>query len=165
MYLRRCRRSKGSKDHVYWELVESYRTERGPRQRVVAYLGDVAEAQRLGDQAGSQQETDSWQSRLFDDEAQPEWVEVDANRVKVERGPGLRRLLARLGTWRRSLILSSLLEQLLPPGREEIPWSMMALTLVLMRLCEPSSELRIAEHLYERSSLWRSPGHTPGQGE
>jgi len=29
----------------------------------------------------------------------------------------------------------------------------MALTLVLMRLCDPSSELRIAEHLYERSSL------------
>ena len=30
---------------------------------------------------------------------------------------------------------------------------MMVLTLVLMRLCEPSSELRIAEHLYERSCL------------
>ncbi len=30
---------------------------------------------------------------------------------------------------------------------------MMAITLVLMRLCEPSSELRVAEHLYERSSL------------
>ena len=41
----------------------------------------------------------------------------------------------------------------MPEGQEDIPWSMMALTLVLMRLCEPSSELRIAEHLYERSSL------------
>ncbi|MFH1141512.1 MAG: IS1634 family transposase, partial [Chloroflexota bacterium] len=29
----------------------------------------------------------------------------------------------------------------------------MAMTLVLMRLCEPSSELWIAEHLYERSIL------------
>ena len=29
----------------------------------------------------------------------------------------------------------------------------MALTLVLMRLCEPSSELHIAEHLYERIVL------------
>ena len=36
MYLRRCRPTKSKKDHVYWELVESYRTERGPRQRVVA---------------------------------------------------------------------------------------------------------------------------------
>jgi hypothetical protein len=49
--------------------------------------------------------------------------------------------------------LISLVEQLLPEGREDVPWSMMALTLVLMRLSEPSSELRIAEHLYERSSL------------
>ncbi|MBI2854219.1 MAG: hypothetical protein HYX87_04775 [Chloroflexi bacterium] len=47
----------------------------------------------------------------------------------------------------------SLLERLLPDGREDIPWSMTAMTLVLMRLCESSSELRIAEHLYERSSL------------
>jgi transposase len=30
---------------------------------------------------------------------------------------------------------------------------MMVMTLILLRLCEPSSELRIAEHLYERSSL------------
>jgi len=48
MYLRRCGQTKARKDGVYWELVESYRTERGPRQRVVAYLGDVAEAERLG---------------------------------------------------------------------------------------------------------------------
>ena len=51
------------------------------------------------------------------------------------------------------LDLIPLLERLLPEGREDIPWSMMAMTLVLMRLCEPSSELRIAEHLYERSTL------------
>ena len=29
----------------------------------------------------------------------------------------------------------------------------MALTLVLMRLCQPSSELRIAEELFEQSAL------------
>ena len=36
------------RDGVYWELVESYRTERGPRQRIVSYLGNVGEARRLG---------------------------------------------------------------------------------------------------------------------
>jgi len=152
MYLRRCRRSKGSKDHVYWELVESFRTERGPRQRVVAYLGDVAESSRLGVKQAATKQAGSWQSRLFDDEPQPEWVEVDANRVKVE---GVRDFG---GCWlglhiSEQLGLITLLEQLLPHGREDIPWSMMTMTLVLMRLCEPSSELRIAEHLYERSSL------------
>ena len=40
MYMRKCGRRVGSERKDYWQLVESYRTERGPRQRVVAYLGD-----------------------------------------------------------------------------------------------------------------------------
>lgn len=51
------------------------------------------------------------------------------------------------------LELPASLRGALPPGREDIPWSMMAMVLVLMRLCEPSSELHIAEHLYEQSAL------------
>lgn len=152
MYLRRCCATKGKKDRVYWELVESYRTERGPRQRVVAYLGDVTAGQRNGVLQAATNRVDSWQSRLFDEEGEPEWVEVDTNGVRVE---GVRDFG---GCWLGlhmldRLDLVSLLDRLLPQGREEIPWSMMALTLVLMRLCEPSSELRIAEHLYERSAL------------
>jgi transposase len=152
MYLRRCRRSKGDKDHVYWELVEAYRTERGPRQRVVSYVGNVGEAKRLGVQQAAKGEAGSWQSRLFDEEGGPEWVEVDTRRVHAERVRDFG------GYWlglevADKLGLISLFDKLLPEGREEIPWSMTALTLVLMRLCEPSSELRIAEHIYERSSL------------
>jgi transposase len=152
MYLRRCGQTKGKKEGVYWELVESCRTERGPRQRVVAYLGDVGEGQRLGIKQAASGKGYSWQSRLFDEQGEPEWVEVDTKRVRVERvrdfgGYWLGLQLAdKLG-------LIPLFEQLMPAGREDIPWPMMALTLVLMRLCEPSSELRIAEHLYERSSL------------
>ena len=41
----------------------------------------------------------------------------------------------------------------MPIGREDVPWSVMSLVLVICRLCDPSSELRIAEHLYERSAL------------
>jgi hypothetical protein len=47
MYLRRCYRAKEGKRHGYWALVESYRTSRGPRQRVVAYLGEMDAAGRL----------------------------------------------------------------------------------------------------------------------
>jgi hypothetical protein len=39
------------------------------------------------------------------------------------------------------------------PGRETVPWPMMALVLVLSRLCDPSSELHIAEHAYEQSAM------------
>ena len=86
------------------------------------------------------------------DEAEPQWVQVDAKRVRVERcvdfgGPWLgRELMARLG-------LISSLGKLIPAGREDIPWALMALVLVLSRLCEPSSELYIAEHLYKRTAI------------
>ena len=40
-----------------------------------------------------------------------------------------------------------------PPGREEVPWATMAAVLVLARLCEPSSELHIAEDWYRRTAL------------
>jgi len=131
-------------------VVESYRTERGPRQRIVAYLGDMEEAARQGVvQAARGARTH--QPRLLDEVA-PEWVEVDAKRLRVERvrdfgGPwlGLQVL--------EKLELVEFLESVLAPGREEIPWAMMSLVLVLSRLCDPSSELRIAEHLYERSAL------------
>ena len=119
---------------------------------MVAYLGDVAETSRLGVKQAATNQVGSWQSRLFDDGLEPEWVEVDTNRLKVEGVHDFG------GCWlglhiSEQLGLVTLLEQLLPHGREDIPWSMMVMTLVLMRLCDPSSELRIADHLYERSSL------------
>ncbi len=41
MFLRRYRRTKDGKVHTYYALVESIRTEAGPRQHVVAYLGEL----------------------------------------------------------------------------------------------------------------------------
>lgn len=150
MYLRRCRRTRNRKDHIYWELVESYRTARGPRQRVVAYLGDMVEAQRIGVEQAATKGT-GWQSRLFDESPEPEWVEIDTRRVRAERVRDFG------GYWlglqaSEQLGLIDFLDSM-SQGREEIPWSMMTMVLALMRLCEPSSELRIAEHLYERSIL------------
>ena len=48
MFLRRCERSKNGKRHTYWALVESYRTARGSRQRVVAYLGELKPSEENG---------------------------------------------------------------------------------------------------------------------
>ena len=53
----------------------------------------------------------------------------------------------------RALKLDTLCEQLLPAGRESVPWSTMAAVLVLARLCEPASELHIAEDWYRRTAL------------
>ncbi len=92
-----------------------------------------------------------WQSRLFDENPEPEWMEVDTRRVRAE---GVRDFG---GYWlglqaSEQLGLITFLDSM-ARGREEIPWSTMAMVLVLTRLCEPTSELRIAEHLYERSVL------------
>src|ERR1700739_4872333 len=150
MYLRRCYRRKDGKRHAYWALVESYRTDRGPRQRVVAWLGVMDERGRLGVKRCAEKRS-GYQTGLFST-AEPEWVEVDVKRVRVERsrkfgGPWLGRALL------RRLELDRFLEEKLPNGREEIPWSATAMILILSRLCEPSSELHLAEHLYEASAL------------
>ena len=151
MYLRRCYREKDGKRHAYGALVESYRTARGPRQRVVAWLGELEERGRWGIQQRAQGTPAAHQKDLFDPR-EPEWVEVDLKRVRVEGsrqfgGPWLGLELI------RQLGLSEFLQQTIPAGREEIPWAMMALVLVLGRLCDPGSELHRAEDFYECSAM------------
>src|ERR1700752_409178 len=41
MFLRRYHKTKDGKQHTYYALVESVRTDAGPRQQVVAYLGEL----------------------------------------------------------------------------------------------------------------------------
>jgi transposase len=152
MYLKRCGPSKSKNEHLYWELVESYRTARGPRQRVVAYLGDINQSAGEDLKREAEEKKGFWQSRLFDAEGDPEWTTVDTKRVQVGRVRDFG------GYWLGlqmldKLDLNSFLEQSMPRGREDIEWSIMSQALVLWRLCEPSSELRIVEHLYERSPL------------
>ena len=85
MYLRKCRRRVGGEEKDYWQLVESYRTERGPRQRVVAHLGDMDECGRMGvKEVAAGNDECIHQGSLFD-ESKPRWVEVDTSRVRVER--------------------------------------------------------------------------------
>ena len=81
MYLRRCFRRKDGKRHAYWALVESYRTNRGPRQRVVAWLGVMDERGRLAVKRCAEKQP-GYQAGLFT-RTEPEWVEVDVRRVRV----------------------------------------------------------------------------------
>jgi transposase len=152
MYLRKCRSTKRKQENTYWQLVESYRTARGPRQRVVAYLGTLNQSECQGIQQAVEGKTGSWQSRLFDESGEPQWVEVDTNRIRVGRVRdfggywlGLQML--------EKLDLATFLDWAIPAGMEEIKWALLSQVLVLMHFCQPSSELSIAEDLYERSPL------------
>src|SRR6185437_3321833 len=48
MFLRRFERRKSGKPHTYWALAESYRTAKGSRQRIVAYLGELSADEQSG---------------------------------------------------------------------------------------------------------------------
>ena len=113
MYIRQQFKMVAGERRAYWALVESVRTERGPRQKVISWLGALDEAGRLGVlQAASSQVQDSTrpqselkQPALFeyeDEPIEPRWVRVNANAVRVENsrqfgGPWLA-LARKLGT-------------------------------------------------------------------
>jgi transposase len=95
----------------------------------------------------------SAQGSLFPEgEADAEWVEIDAKRVRVENprgfgGPWLAMELV------KTLGLDAFLADALPQGAEAVPWDLTALVLMICRLLNPSSELHIAEHFYASTAL------------
>ncbi len=165
MFIRQCSRLIKGKRQSCWALVESYRTARGPRQRVVAWLGKLDAAGRLGVlQAAESSDGDSSpqngsasgrQRNLFDEAEstpEPRWVEVNAAGVRVENcrqfgGPWLALELI------RRLQLDAFLQREIASGQEHVPWSLSALILVIARLLEPSSELHTAEQWYPKTAL------------
>jgi transposase len=155
MFIRPCYRKKNGRRHAYWALVESYRTDRGPRQRTVAYLGQLDEAGRLGVKRAAKGNKTSGdeQLQLWEGDAPAsEWVEVNTAAVRVENqrafgGPWL------AGQILRKLQLGDFLQRTIPEGKEEVSWSLMAQVLVICRLCNPSSELHIAEHYYRSTAM------------
>jgi len=48
MFIKPCYKKSNGKKLAYWALVESYRTAKGPRHRIVAYLGQLKDVVRHG---------------------------------------------------------------------------------------------------------------------
>jgi hypothetical protein len=146
MFLRRNRRKVSGELYEYWTLVESVRTARGPRQRVVATLGKLPsldqeeqrgweEIERLleGREAGRQAEFFDSGSREFS--SAPQWAEVDLSGLRVERVREFGNVYLGLSLWRR-LGLHKLLGDLIESGREEIAWEQVACLLTIARLAD-----------------------------
>ena len=172
MFLRRFQRRKNGKPHTYWALVESYRTAKGSRQRVVSYLGELATGEqdgwaKLGSHLDGAATARRPQLTFFDpprrDEPrddEPLLVKLSSIRLECTRDFG--DVWLAWGLW-RMLGLDALLEKLIEPGREEVSWATMAAILTLARFCEPSSELHIADTWYRRTALEDLLGVAPGQ--
>ena len=171
MYLRLNKRRKDGKTHTYWDLVESVRTAKGPRQKSVAYLGELTPSQRNG-----------WadlQARLHDpairllrqaslfeeptsDDTVPDTVEVRLDGVRTENVRAFGDVWMALSAW-RALDLERVLLEIIPEGREKISWTHIIAILVIGRILSPGSELHTAETWYPGTALVELFGLSPDQ--
>jgi len=153
MYLRHTTRKKDGKVHRYWRLVRSVRVGRRVIQQTVAHLGELDEHGRLEARAFARQLIgEPEQATLFDDGSSHLTVPVRLKGIRVERSRQFGDVYLALALW-RGTGLAQLCEQLLATGKEQVPWEKIASVLVAARLCEPSSELHIAEDWYRRTAL------------
>ena len=163
MYLRHTTVRKNGKTHTYWRLVRSVRTGSKVRQETVAHLGELDAKGRARASALARHflGRKTAQLELFD-EAPPEPMPVRLDRVRVERSRSFGDVWLGWVLW-KVLGLDDFCAEHLPAGREAVRWSEVASILVLARLCEPSSELHIAEDWYRRTALEDLLGVAPEQ--
>ena len=161
MFLRRYSRTKNGKRHVYFALVESIRTEAGPRQQVVAHLGELGSAQEqrwqrtvsFYNRHGEVQEL-----RLFpDDDQLPAPDDANVVRVRLDKvgwNNGRRFGDVWLARWLWQLLeLDRIVARHVPQHKETIAPADIVAIEVINRLCQPCSEFALAEHWYVSTGL------------
>ncbi len=168
MFLRTCHRTKDGKRHTYFALVESLRTERGPRQRVVAQLGELTvDEQRRWQRTAifHTRHEDGGELPLFRDEEHPSapGLPDDADVVRVRLGKvGWTNARAFGDVWLglqlwKMMGLDGIVARHIKTGRETVPPATLVAIEVISRLCVAqggeTSELALAEYGYRRTAL------------
>jgi Transposase DDE domain len=160
MFLRRYSRTKNGKTHVYFALVESTRTDAGPRQRVVAHLGELNHTQERRWQRTVvcyNRQGDAQEMLLFPDDDTPLPDEPNVARIcldKVGWTNGRRFGDVWLARWLwQFLQLDQIVARHVPQRQETVaPADVVALE-VINRLCQPCSEFALAEQWYASTGL------------
>jgi hypothetical protein len=161
MFLRRYTRTKNGKQHVYYALVESVRTAAGPRQHVVAHLGELNHDQERRWQRTVvfyNRQGDAQELRLFpDDDVAPLPDDPNIARIRLDAvgwTNGRRFGDVWLARWLwHYLDLDEIVARHVPQGKEDVrPADIVALE-VINRLCQPCSEFALAEHWYASTGL------------
>lgn len=154
MFLRKNRRTKNSKPHFYWSLVETIRTPKGPRQRVVGYLGDLSEekedlyrgfVKRLEGRADGQ-------LSLYQPLPSGDSISVVPEKVRVEKVRDFGDAWVGVGIW-KLLELDQFFSKNIAGGKEEIGWETMISFLTVSRFCDSMSKLGVAERFADQSAL------------
>jgi transposase len=125
-------------------------------QQTVAQLGELdtegrARAEALARSIAGRQ-SESLQGQLFDRAEPIGSVAVKLDGVRLERSRSFGAVWLGWILW-RALKLDELCGTLLASKRETISWAEVVAILVIGRLCEPSSELHVAESWYRSTAL------------
>jgi len=152
MYLRKFKRRKNGKIHISWGLVESHRVAGKVRQRLVASLGQLSDAEcapyvQLLCQLSRDLRQDNHQPDLFD-----EPLAISPGKVQAERVLDFGDAWMGLCLW-RLLELDQFFADHISDGREQVPWDKMIAWSVIARFCAPFSELATAESFAHHSAL------------
>ena len=160
MFLRRYTRNKNGKKHVYFALVESVRTDAGPRQRIVAHLGELNSAQEqrwqrtvvFYNRHGEAQEL-----RLFPEEDASLAEDPNVVRVRLDTvgwSNGRRFGDVWLARWLWQLLqLDQIVARHVPQNQETVAPADIVAIEVINRLCQPCSEFALAQRWYAATGL------------
>jgi transposase len=161
MFLRSYRRTVAGKKLTYYALVESVRTDTGPRQRVVAHLGELTDDDQRRWQRTvvfHNRQGEARQLRLFTDD-NPADLPDDPDVVRIKlRSVGWTNPRSFGDVWLARwlwhfLKLDEIVERHVPTGKHTVrPADVVAIE-VINRLCAPCSEFALAEHWYASTGL------------
>jgi transposase len=162
MFLRQNKRRKNGKTHRYFSVVENRRTGvGGTTQRQVLYLGEINDSQqqawRQTLEVFDEDRQQYCELSLFPDDRPLPPGAVDAISVKLNEMQ-LRRPRSFgdcwLGCWLwDKLRLSSFWNMQLIDSRGDVPWAKVLQLLVVNRLIDPGSELRIHRQWFLQSAM------------
>jgi transposase len=161
VFLRCYRRTVAGKKLTYYAIVESVRTPEGPRQRVVAHLGELNHDQERRWQRTlvcHNRQGAALAVRLFPEDSDPgladdaDVVRIRLSKVGWTNARNFGDVYLARWLW-RYLKLDDIVDRHLPCGKHtERPADIVAIE-VINRLCAPCSEFALAEHWYGATGL------------
>ena len=162
MFLRSSVVKKGGKTYRYWKLVENVRTGSGPRQQVVAHLGDLSHftaedwrdlAGRMGEpemaaalerrvrQGGRQGRPPKWtlEDRSASGSYASDVVSIRLSETSWREPVAFGDVYTALVLWKR-LGLGELLGERMNDSAAKVPWPAVAALIAVNRLVDPMPE-------------------------
>ena len=163
MFLKDHRRFKAGKQHHYYSLCETVRTDHGPRHRPVCYLGELnVDAQStwrktvdVVDAQGQSRQLTLWADSVSDVPKEAEAATIRLKGVRWERPREFGAVYLAWTLWKRlgldTFYQETIDQALTRPA--DVRWSLAAAILAINRLCAPRSELFIDEQWYKLTAL------------